>query len=57
MMKPIDEGKAAKRTGLVCPACHEPIAQVEYETPTAMTFVCPGCGFRWSAEQPGAERH
>jgi hypothetical protein len=46
-----------RRTGLVCPACRQPAAQVEHQTPTAMTFVCQACGHRWSAERPGTKPH
>ncbi len=45
------------RTGIVCPSCKQPVALVEYETPTALTFYCPACGNRWSAENPRTKPH
>lgn len=48
---------AIKFTGIVCPSCREPVARIEYEAPTSMTFHCPACGNRWSAEPPGALKH
>ena len=38
----------AKRTGLVCPACRQPVAIIERETDDAITFRCKACGHRWS---------
>jgi hypothetical protein len=46
-----------KRTGLVCPACKRPVAHIEHETPQGLTFYCPACGNRWSAETPGAPKY
>ena len=37
------------RTGLVCPACRQPVAIIEIETGDAITFRCKACGHRWSA--------
>ena len=37
-----------KRTGLVCPACHEPVEIIERDD----TFTCEACGQRWSAAEP-----
>jgi DNA-directed RNA polymerase subunit RPC12/RpoP len=45
------------RTGLECAACQRAVAVVEYQTPTAMTFHCPACEYRWVAEHPGAPKH
>ena len=33
---------SAKFEGIVCPSCREPVAVVEYETPTSMTFPLSG---------------
>ena len=46
-----------KFTDLACQSCRLPVAQAEYETPSAMTFMCPACGHRWSAEAPGIKPH
>jgi predicted RNA-binding Zn-ribbon protein involved in translation (DUF1610 family) len=43
-------------TGLVCPQCKEPVAIVENRLPKQLVFLCPACGNRWSAEEPGAPR-
>ena len=31
--------------------------RIEHETPTSMTFHCPACGNRWSAEGPRTKPH
>lgn len=43
-------------TGLVCPQCRQPVAQVE-RTTTGLLMQCPACGNRWSATPPGAKPH
>ena len=40
---------ASAHTGLVCPACRQPVAIIERETDDAITFRCKACGHRWSA--------
>ena len=40
---------APQRTGLVCPSCRQPVAIIERETDTAITFRCEACGHQRSA--------
>ena len=37
-----------KRTGLLCPACRQPVAIIARETDDAITLKCEACGHRWS---------
>ena len=39
----------AKHTGLVCPECHQPVADIEHADTNEVRFRCPDCGNRWSA--------
>jgi hypothetical protein len=43
-------------TGLVCPACRKPVGIIENRLPKILIFLCPACGNRWSAEEPGVKR-
>ena len=45
------------RTGLVCPACHEPVSIIENTMRKILVFLCPTCGHRWTAEEPGVRKH
>ena len=49
------DGRRIKRTG-VCPQCKERVAIIENMMPKVIVFLCPACGNRWSAEEPGAEK-
>lgn len=49
--------QAAKLTGLVCPACRQRVAVIEDDTPPVIVMSCPACGHRWSADEPGTQRH
>jgi uncharacterized protein YbaR (Trm112 family) len=43
-----------KFTGLACPACKQPVAQIEHQIGKhTLTFHCPACRHRWSASDPG----
>lgn len=44
------------KTGLVCPACRQPVAVIENRLPHTLVFRCPGCGFSWSADEPGTSK-
>jgi len=46
-----------KHTGLICPAGKQPVALIEYQTPSTLTMRCPACGHRWSGRAPGAKPH
>jgi hypothetical protein len=43
----IDVRPVHTQTGLVCPNCRQPVAQVE-RTTSGLLFECPRCGNRWS---------
>jgi hypothetical protein len=43
-------------TGLVCPQCRQAVALIENRLPRTLVFWCPGCGFRWSADEPGTPK-
>jgi len=49
-------GAPLKRTGLRCPACKQPVAIIENQLPHVLVMMCPGCGHRWIAEEPGAPK-
>jgi len=36
-----------KYTGLKCPSCRQPFAEIEHLTTEAITFRCPACAHRW----------
>jgi uncharacterized protein YbaR (Trm112 family) len=44
------------KTGLVCPACKQPVAVIENRLARMLVFVCPACGNRWSATESGAPK-
>jgi DNA-directed RNA polymerase subunit RPC12/RpoP len=45
-----------KRTGLVCPACKQPVGEFEVLQPDYAVMRCPACGHRWSAIAPGVPK-
>ena len=46
-----------RRTGLMCPSCKQPVANVERTGPSSLVFDCPECGNRWSAAGPDSKAH
>ncbi len=40
------------RTGVVCPACKEPVATIEARTAGAIVFRCPDCGYLRRVDDP-----
>jgi hypothetical protein len=49
-------GMPLPRTGLVCPACQEPVGIIENKLAKILVFLCPACGPRWSDDEPGAAK-
>ena len=45
----MDKPETPKRTGIVCPACHQAIATVGRIGPQGLSLNCPGCGHQWFA--------
>jgi DNA-directed RNA polymerase subunit RPC12/RpoP len=43
---------AFKYTGLRCPKCRQPVADLESELAGTVVFACP-CGHRWHGTPPG----
>ena len=41
-------------TRLLCPHRRKPVATImENQVPSVLVFLCPACGNRWSAKEPG----
>ena len=43
-------------TGLVCPACRQPVGIIENRVSRTLVFWCRAYGHRWSADEPGAPK-
>jgi hypothetical protein len=52
VLAPTGDDEPVLPWGLVCPACHQPVAQVERTGPSSLALQCPACGHRWGAERP-----
>jgi hypothetical protein len=44
------------RYGPRLPCCQKPVGTIENKLPKILVFLCPACGNRWSAEEPGARK-
>jgi len=42
-----------KNTGLVCPACKQPVALIEHHTPNTITMRCPACAIAGPGARQG----
>src|SRR5262245_52164765 len=47
----------AKRTGLICPRCRQPVATIEDEGGGTVIFRCPRCEYRWSTDHVATKMH
>jgi len=54
---PMMSGSPPKKTGLICPACKQRIAVIEYESPTTITMHYAAGRHRWSGSPPGTKPH
>jgi ribosomal protein L37AE/L43A len=46
-----------KHTGLVCPQCKQPIADIERQNDKVIVFFCPACAYRWSTQEGVGPKH
>ena len=53
----IDFRPVARRTGLGCPRCRQPVATIEDEGAGTVIFRCPRCESRWSTDHAATKVH